>query len=117
MCLKLPDSSVMYMALPHDVDETPKQRTPKHQSHKWEMLWLLLPPAIFFLILALVGSGLAKADTLTLPAAAAIDGGPLGGLKVQGMMSGLALSQSNAMAGDENQRFDADNAQLILQKD
>ncbi|MGB9429089.1 MAG: outer membrane beta-barrel protein [Gammaproteobacteria bacterium] len=54
---------------------------------------------------------------MTLPAAVPIDGGPLGELKVQGILSGLATSQSNAMSGDQSQRFDVDNAQLILQKD
>lgn len=85
------------------------------QKEKTPWLLFLLPAAT--LTLALLAAPKAKADTLTLPAGVSVDGGPLGQLKVQGMVSGLAVSQSNAAASDQDQRFDVDNAQLILQKD
>ena len=61
MCLKLPDVSVIYMTLPHDIDEAPEgqlpaKQPPSRQSNKEEMPWLLLLLAIAVLILALVGS-------------------------------------------------------------
>lgn len=82
-----------------------------------ETPWLLLALASAILALALLAGPPARADTLTLPAGVPVDGGPLGPLKVQGMLSGLALSQSNAAASDQSRRFDVDNAQFILQKD
>jgi Putative beta-barrel porin-2, OmpL-like. bbp2 len=79
--------------------------------------WLLLLMAAVILLLILLGSTATSADTLTLPTAVPIDGGPLGDIKAQGMLSGLAVTQNNATSSDQNQRFDVDNAQLILQKD
>ncbi|MGA9855542.1 MAG: outer membrane beta-barrel protein [Gammaproteobacteria bacterium] len=80
------------------------------------MSWLLLRLVAAILTLVMLGSAMARADTLTLPTAVPIDGGPLGELKVQGMLSGLAATQSNATSSDLSQRFDVDNAELILQK-
>lgn len=88
--------------------------TAMHEK-KAPRLPLLLTAAT--LALALLAAPKAKADTLSLPAGAPVDGGPLGQLKVQGMLSGLGVSQSNAASSDHSNRFDVDNAQLILQKD
>jgi len=90
------------MKLPNDKESTP---------------WLLLLTAAAILVCVLINSASASADTLTLPAAVPIDGGPLGKLEIQGMLSGLATTQSNATGSDQSQRFEVDNAQLILQKD
>ncbi len=89
----------------------------KLPNNKVPTPWLLLLTAAAILVLVLLGSPPASADTLTLPTAVPIDGGPLGELKVQGMLSGLATTQSNAISSDQSQHFDVDNAQLILQKD
>jgi len=93
---------VNHMKLPSDEESTP---------------WLLLLMAAAILVLVLINSASASADTLTLPTAIPIDGGPLGTLKVQGMLSGLASTQSDTTSSDQSQRFDVDNAQMILQKD
>ena len=82
-----------------------------------ETPWLLLALAAAILARVLLVAPKADADTLTLPAGVSVDGGPLGPLKVQGMVSGLGVSQSAATASDQSQRFDVDNAQFILQKD
>ena len=79
--------------------------------------WLLLLLAAAIVTLVLLTTRGARADTLTLPAGVPVDTGPLDQLKVQGMVSGLAVNQSNAVASDQSQRFDVDNAQFILQKD
>lgn len=79
--------------------------------------WLLLLMAVVVLAIVVCAAPWAKADTLSLSAAVPVDGGSLGPLKLQGMLSGLAVSQSNAVAGDRCQRFDVDNAQFLLQKD
>lgn len=89
----------------------------KLHTDKESTPWLLFLLAAAILAMILLGSAPAKADTLILPAGVPIDGGPLGALKVQGMLSGLATTQSNATSSDQSQRFDVDNAQLILQKD
>lgn len=81
-----------------------------------ETPWLLLALAAAILARVLLVAPKADADTLTLPAGVSVDGGPLGPLKVQGMVSGLGVSQSAATASDQSQRFDVDNAQFILQK-
>jgi Putative beta-barrel porin-2, OmpL-like. bbp2 len=83
------------------------------ESTPWLQSWL----AVAMLALVLFGGVSANADTLSLPEAIPTEYGPLGELKVQGMLSGLATTQSNAASGDQSQRFDVDNAQLILQKD
>lgn len=82
---------------------------------KDKMRWLLFLPAAV-LVLQLLAVPQAKAGALALPAGVPVGSGPLGPFEVQGMLSGLAISQNNAIAGDRGQRFDVDNAQLILQK-
>ena len=83
---------------------------------KLEVPWWLHLLAGAVLAIALGTAPRAKAGTLALPAGVPVDAGPLGPLKLQGMLSGLAVSQSNPVAGDRSQRFDVDNAQFILQK-
>jgi hypothetical protein len=78
--------------------------------------WLLFLVAAAIVVLACFG-GRAKADTLTLPTSVPVDAGPLGTLKVQGMLSGLATAQTDATTSDRSRRFDVDQAQLIVQKD
>jgi Putative beta-barrel porin-2, OmpL-like. bbp2 len=77
--------------------------------------WLLRLPAIAMLVLCMMPRSMA--DTLSLPSGVPVDGGPLGPLKLRGMLSVLAVSQSNAVAADGSRRFDVDNAQFILQQD
>lgn len=85
--------------------------------HKLQVPWLLCLLAGAVLAIALCTAPRVKADTLTLPAGVKVDAGLLGPLELQGMLSGLTVSQSNPVPGDRSQRFDVDNAQFILQKD
>lgn len=71
--------------------------------------------AIIVLIVLLISRG-SRADNLTLPAGQPVNAGPIGTLAVQGMLSGLALSQSNATTADPAHNFEIDNAQLIVHK-
>jgi len=58
----------------------------------------------------------AAADPLSMPTPLQFDGGPLGELQVQGIVSGVATWQSNAAFLDSSNRFDITNSQLIVQK-
>ena len=79
--------------------------------------WLPYMLAAAVLVVVLCTALRSRAGTLSMPAGVPIDGGPFGRLKLQGMLSGLAVSQSNVTTGDYSRRFDVDNAQFILQKD
>ncbi|MGA9851808.1 MAG: outer membrane beta-barrel protein [Gammaproteobacteria bacterium] len=56
------------------------------------------------------------ADPLSMPAPLKFDGGPLGELQVQGILSGAATWQDYPVSQDDSGRFDVTNAQLIVQK-
>lgn len=58
----------------------------------------------------------AAADPLSMPAPLNFDGGPLGELQVQGIVSGAATWQNYPAVQDDSGRFDVTNAQLIVQK-
>jgi hypothetical protein len=45
-----------------------------------------------------------------------VDAGPLGKIYIDGALTGLALWQSNPVAGDRGTRFDLSNGQLFIQK-
>jgi hypothetical protein len=77
--------------------------------------WLIVLVAVIVLMVLLISRS-ARADNLTLPAGQPVNAGPLGPLTVQGMLSGLAMSQSHATASDQSHDFEIDNAQLIVHK-
>ena len=72
------------------------------------------------------GSAQARADVLATPAIAgpltanpnpiSYDAGLLGNVYVSGIVSGFALLQDNAYAGDRDTRWDFANAQIAIQK-
>jgi Putative beta-barrel porin-2, OmpL-like. bbp2 len=77
--------------------------------------WLIVLVAVIVLMVLLISRSV-HADNLPLPVGQPVNGGPLSPLTVQGMLSGLAMSQSNATASEQSHDFEIDNAQLIVHK-